>query len=194
MHGYSNSCKSRSPIIYGIALASITICPVVNSFTSQTQIFGPIASSSLYFGLFTLVDRFAWRLSWLSRLFGTPDLSGDWDVSGITSGADGVERSWTAVVSVTQTWTQISVVLVSENSTSVSKVAGLHVLPGQGCRLVYTYDNHRTADEASLVNHQGMCELHFEKNGKRATAYYFTDRNRKTVGSMSWTKQEGDEN
>jgi hypothetical protein len=194
MHGYSNSCKSRRPIIYGIALASIAICPVVNSIASQLQLLGPIASSSLYYGLFALVDQFAWRLSWLSRLFGTPDLSGGWDVSGITSGADGVERSWTAVVSVTQTWPQISVVLVSENSTSLSKVAGLQVLPGQGCRLVYTYDNHRTADEASLINHRGTCELHFEKHGERATAYYFTDRNRKTVGSMTWTKQEGNRN
>ncbi len=190
MHGYSNSCKSRRPIIYGIALASIAICPVVNSIASQFPTLGPVASSSLYYGLFTFVDRFAWRLAWLSPLLGTPDMSGDWDVSGITSGADGVERNWTAVVTITQTWTQISVVLATEHSISVSKIAGLQVLPGQGCRLVYTYDNHRTADEASLIDHRGTCELHFEKHGKRATAYYFTDRNRKTVGSMTWIKQE----
>jgi hypothetical protein len=194
MHAYSNSCNSRRPIIFVIAFAAIAICPVVNSVVSQVQIVGPIASSSLYYGAFALVDRFAWKLPWLNRLFGTPDLSGDWKVEGNTSGADGIERSWNAVVTVTQTWTRISVVLVTQTSTSVSKVAGLQLLPGQGCRLIYTYDSQRTVDEASLIDHRGTCELQFEKHGKLATAYYFTDRNRKTVGSMTWTKQEGNKN
>lgn len=189
MHAYSITNHSRMTITLVIALATIAVCPYVNSLTSRLPWFGPIATSSLFFGVFKVVDHVVWKWRWLRLVFRTPDLSGDWLITGTTSGADKVPRDWSATATITQTWTHMSIVLVAERSTSESKIAGLQLLAGQGGRLVYTYENVRTADEDSLTNHRGTCELHFCKANDQATAYYFTDQNRQTVGSMTWTRE-----
>lgn len=189
MHAYSITNTSRMSIIFVIALTTIAVCPHVNSLTGQLPFVGPIATSSLFFGVFAVVEHVAWRWRWLRWIFRTPDLSGDWLITGTTSGADNVEREWNATATITQTWTHMSVVLVAERSTSESKIAGMQLLAGQGGRLVYTYENVRTAEEDSLLDHRGTCELHFNKGNDQAAAYYFTDRSRQTVGSMTWTRE-----
>jgi len=189
MHAYSITNKSRMTIIFVIALMAIAACSVANTLTSKVPFLGPIATSSFFFGVFAIVDRFVWKWRWLRWMFGTPDLSGNWLIAGTTSGADKSARTWNATATVSQTWTRISIVLVAERSSSESKIAGMQLLAGQGGRLVYTYENLRTADEDSLTDHRGTCELHFDKGSDQATAYYFTDRSRQTIGTMTWTRE-----
>lgn len=188
MHAYSVSNRSRLTIILWIAFASIVLSSLVNAFLSSLALVGPIATSAVFFGLFFVIDRFAWRYRGIASLFATPDLSGEWIINGKTSGADKVEREWSGGATIIQNWTTISIVLETTGSISESKVAGLELRPGRGGCLIYSYENRRKQSEDSLTDHRGACELHFENCNSRAKAYYFNDRNRMTVGEMTWVK------
>tara|TARA_R110002073_G_scaffold80260_1_gene193365 strand:- start:6015 stop:6614 length:600 start_codon:yes stop_codon:yes gene_type:complete len=190
MHAYSISNRSRLTIIFWIALASVMLSSLVNAFLSRLALLGPITTSAVFFGLFFVVDRFAWRCRGIASLFATPDLSGEWDIKGKTSGADNVEREWFGEATITQNWTTISIVLETSGSISESKVAGMKLRAGRGGSIVYSYENMRKQSEDSLTDHRGTCELHFEKCNAYAKAYCFNDRSRKTIGEMTWIKKQ----
>lgn len=188
MHEYSINNRSRITFLFLVAFVAILLCPVVNSLVARTALVGPIASSSIFFALFLLVDRLAWKHRPLVWCFSTPDLSGQWTVEGRTSGADGIERDWSATATITQNWTTISVVLRADGSTSQSNVAAIEILPGQGCRLAYAYANRRNNASGLLIDHRGMCELEFSDELNSATAIYFNNHDRQTTGDMTWTR------
>ncbi|MEZ5462934.1 hypothetical protein [Dokdonella sp.] len=147
-------------------------------------------TGSIYFGLYWLFDRFAWRWRWLSRLIGVPDLSGEWSCNGQTTDADGsVTYEWVATVSIVQTWDKVRVRLKTEQSGSNSINAALIHDSVDGYRLIYNYRNDPRPGEPELRTHHGFAELTFNDDLRSAEGNYFNGHGRYTFGRMQLTRK-----
>lgn len=186
MHGYSVSGLYRPTLIFPIAFLAILLCPAVNWCLSCFGLIGSIASSSVFFGLLAWIEWHGWKITWWRKLFRTPNLNGVWKISGTTSGADGVERHWEGAVTIVQTWSRLSIALRTGESISQSTVAGITTVHGQGCFLVYNFENRRLIKEKELIDHRGTCEVLFANDFKTASGLYFTNHDRRTTGQITW--------
>lgn len=95
---------------------------------------------------------------------------------------------WSAVITITQSWSKILIHLKTENSESSSIAASISHVAGVGYRLLYAYQNAPVANQLELNKHSGSVELLFDENGSAASGNYFTDQHRQTVGTMTLTK------
>jgi hypothetical protein len=90
-------------------------------------------------------DRWLWRLPPVRRATGRADLSGTWGGEFRSTWADGttpaVGQPREAYLVVRQTYSKISVCLLTEESHSNSIVASLESPKEQAARLTYTYTN-----------------------------------------------------
>ena len=119
-----------------------------------------------------------------------PDLSGQWICSGKTNSVDGVARDWSGKITISQTWSKISIALETEMSTSISIIARLNSVSGQGFQLIYNYSNETKVRDPELLDHAGTSKLLISKDLKSATGTYFNDHPRPTSGSMVWKRIE----
>lgn len=190
MHPFNVALKPRAPVFFVLAFLAILVCPPINKAVSFFGLPGCVAVFSVFGLLFWIVDRWAWRLPWLTKAFGTPNLSGVWAVTGETNGADGIPRSWSGNVTIVQHWTSMAISMATEESGSSSTMSSLEVSPGRGVRLMYGFTNERVGQKGSLNDHQGTCNVLFDESLSSATAFYFTGHGRSTVGSMTWTRSK----
>lgn len=188
MHPYNITDQSRTKIYFVIAAIALFVCPWINGIISFFGLAGCVAGVSVFGGLFFLIDRWAWSQKWLAPAFGTPNLTGTYEVTGHTSGADGEARDWTGRVTIVQRWSSMTVSMVTPDSGSSSSLSAIEIYPGRGVRLVYGFSNQRDHQRNQLNDHVGMCSVLFDETLSNATANYFTGHGRATTGSMTWTR------
>lgn len=145
-----------------------------------------------FFGLlYVLFDHQLWKLKAL-RAIGVvvvPDLNGTWQGSG-TSSYDDHKESHQLTLEIRQTWTQLSIVLVSANSRSQSTVGSVLVANGEPV-LMYEYVNEpRTNAAETMHTHRGMANLTLHREGGTdvLSGEYYTGRDRRTIGSLQFKR------
>lgn len=198
MHDYSIDRHPKEKVLFLLALIAIIAAPLVKGLAeylvSLLEVSAGWSSApvvavpvfGLFSGFYFLFDRFLWKITLLRKLLLVPDLNGKWVCAGRTSLKNGepVNFDWNSVVSITQSWSKILIHLKTSQSESKSISASIYHEAGVGYRLLYQYNNKPNADELDLSNHSGSAELLFSEDIESASGSYYTDRHRKTVGTM----------
>ena len=191
MHDYSMRGHPRERLIYYLAAASFSLVPLVTSLSGWIGVTQAISTFAVFTLMFLAFDKFLWRLTWLRRLFGMPNLNGSWMCRGQRLDASGqVVQEWTAKVRIKQTWSRIAVCLQTETSTSRSGPASIAKDEGLGFRLLYSYRNDPHPGSPTMSPHDGTCDLVFDEECRTAKGIYFNDFNRQTFGRMELNKDE----
>ncbi len=196
MHSYSIDTEERRCVIFFIAVLSVIIAMnlsrvlVDNSINIPTYIDGP--SSMVIFGiLYWLFDNHGWKWGFFRRigLIKTPNLNGIWEGKFHSSFIDdnsNTNNIGKVKLTIEQSWTKIRMISENEKSVSCSKIAGIAVYDEMGIVLGYQYSNEAKFDSEDTMN----CHLGFNKlrylNGCKLEGNYFTDRNRKTYGTLEF--------
>jgi hypothetical protein len=95
-----------------------------------------------------------------------------------------VNYPWSGTLTVRQSWSRVTILLKTVQSTSASVAASIYQEPGNGYRLIYYYDNQPGVAEKEISRHSGLCRLVFNENVDSASGDYFSDKDRMTVGTM----------
>ena len=191
MHDYSLRGHPRERLIFYIAAAAFSLMPLITTLKGWIGVGVAITTFAIFSVLFVLVDRVVWRMGLVRRLFRIPDLNGDWDCIGSQIDEHGnVTNEWAASVSISQTWSRISVALQTGSSRSRSGPASIECDEGHGFRLLYTYQNEPAPGQQPLSPHRGTCELIFDNTCQAADGLYFNDHNRKSFGRMKLTRKQ----
>lgn len=188
MHTYSMRGCSRERYVFYLALAAIAVVAVMRQTAGYVGVAISITAFGVFGGLFFVFDRWIWKLPWIGKLLGTPDLSGTWAIAGSTDGADGLARDWKGTLKIEQTWSQIAISIETQQSRSRSTMASLERDPGFGYRLIYGYANSRRDVDGELRSHNGTCETIIASDLRSADSAYFNDHQRRTVGTMKWSR------
>ena len=196
MHDYSISGYGRFRFVYFLTMLAVLLLPLVTTLGGWIGVTTNLTTFSVFAGLFFIFDNWLWRQQVVSWFLKTPDLAGQWICSGKTNSVDGVARDWSGKITISQTWSKISIALETETSTSISIIARLNSVAGQGFQLIYNYSNETKVRDPKLLGHAGTSKLLISKDLKSATGTYFNDHPRPTSGSMVWKriKKEPKEN
>jgi len=190
--------QPKEKILFTLAFAAILCTPLINeSFGKLQATLGswtlPLSSVSVFlvFGaVFWVFNEHLWKCKYIRNILLMPDLNGTWECTGSTKIKNGetANYNWTAELTITQSWSKISVRLKTKDSVSHSTAASITRLEGQGFKVLYHYQNSPTAIADNLNKHDGASEIIFDTNCSTGSGHYFTDRHRSTVGKMDLRK------
>ena len=198
-HEYSIVGHSRSRIGMYLAFAAgmlagaltvgaglfLTIARDAGYFDLPEILLWPVTGAAVFGAMFFVFDRFGWRWWGIRSAVGVPDLSGDWDLEGISYDQDLQPKwQWSGKIEITQKYEKIFVWLRTPQSGSQSISAAL-VPEGRRYRLIYSYRNQPKPGEPELQTHIGHCELLFEPDLQSAEGSYFNGGGRFTHGTMN---------
>jgi len=195
MHTYASNSPFQLRLMVWLAGLAAAISIGVGWLTSWARAswgfnVGGVSAMTAFAALYFVFDRWMWKLKHLRKWLLIPDLNGTWKCAGRTINPnDGsVTYNWTAEIRICQSWSRISVVLKTPQSSSRSISASVHHFPGEGFRLIYDYDNTPRTDQVPLKRHTGQCDLMFSEDLSTAEGKYFTDADRLTTGTMTLTR------
>lgn len=189
MHGYSTDSMERRVVPLLLALLAIALAWASSQFLAAARISIPWwvdapSSMAFYGALYSLFDRVLWRSSFVHKLglVRIPNLSGRWCGYLITS-FDGHATRRDLMLHIFQSWTQITVYLITSTSMSRSCTAVIQVDDPEGAVLVYQYQNQPLADAMRTMHmHYGTAMLRIS-DGCLAGDYY-AGRDRRTFGRI----------
>jgi hypothetical protein len=160
---------------------SVNIPPVVLSL---------VGAGSVFVALYSIFDRFLWRLPGFATLLRVPDLSGDWHCDGQTLNPDkSPSYIWQGTITIAQSWDKIRLRLATASSASDSVAAAIAYDSIDGYHLLYHYRNTPAITSTDLAAHRGFAELNFSKDLRSATGEYFNGSGRFTFGTMRLRKK-----
>jgi SMODS-associating 2TM, beta-strand rich effector domain len=191
MHGYSTDSDERRVVPLFLAILAIAFAWTSSGLLASARLSVPWwtegpSSLAFYGALYAFFDKHLWKYR-LMRGLGlvkTPNLNGRWR-GYLTSSFDHHAKRHDVVVSIFQTWTQISVFFMTRTSLSRSCVAVVQVSDPEGVALVYQYQNEPLANAASTMHmHYGTAMLRMP-NRTGLTGTYYAGRDRGTFGQIS---------
>jgi hypothetical protein len=141
-------------------------------------------------------DRFVWKIPVVAKigLVKVPDLNGKWPGHIITSFDDQQDDALRheVSVSISQSWTRISICLQTNISESRSTTASIVTQQPPNTILVYEYHNApRALAPTTMHEHRGLCRLSV-RNEAGATLLegeYFSGRDRQNQGLISLRRE-----
>lgn len=145
-------------------------------------------SPLLFYGLtFAAFDRYFWRASVKGiRLSAVPDISGSW--AGTVRSSHDPDSLHRTVLQVRQRWSRMSVCLATQDSRSLSTVAGIFCEAGDGPRIAYVYKNSPSVLRPDTMRpHDGTATLRLSPNRRNLDGEYYTGHQRVTAGEMKLT-------
>jgi hypothetical protein len=197
--GHSRASLGRhlGTVAAAAAALSILIAPAMLAVLEGLGLIGsvpptllwPLTAGLFYLLVHWLFDRCLWRVSWVARFFGLPDLSGRWACEAQTFDIDNKPSyEWSGTVTIHQTWEKICIYLDTGQSSSSSCVASISPETEKGFKLIYSYRNEPKVGE-ELQLHLGFAEMLFDRETSRAEGEYYNVKGRSTRGRMTWTKE-----
>ena len=115
----------------------------------------------------------------------TPDISGEWKAE-FRSSYDQYKTAYPGDVTISQSWSKVSVSLKAEKSHTNSEGAAL-IVDGGEVWLVYEYLNEPwPAAVETMHAHRGTCRLAVKSSGIEGD--YYTGRDRNTNGTLKFTR------
>lgn len=201
-HEYAVIGHKRSEVGRWIGLASIMAAPLITyplTLASQLSFLSEslqaklatftLSTGFVYLVLYWIFNKYGWR--WLNKLLDIPDLSGKWQVHGVTLEQKGeVPSEWQREMTISQKWDRMAIELHSGPSSSYSESASILVKHNNETRLSYSYQNHPRPGEPDLYKHQGFCELVFDPDCRSAEGHYVNSQGRHTYGKLILKKIE----
>lgn len=150
----------------------------------------PLSAAVIYTVLYWLFDRHVWKWAPFCKLLKVPNLAGEWVCDGQTINPDKtLGQTWTARVTIVQSWDRIRIRLKTQQSGSNSIAAALLHDEAEGYRLMYNYRNEPNIDQPELKGHRGFADLTFNRELTRADGEYFNGHGRFTFGTMRLTRK-----
>jgi hypothetical protein len=150
-----------------------------------------VGAGAVYAVLYTVFDRYAWKLPRLAALLRVPNLAGTWRCEGQTINPDkSPGTAWCGEVVIVQSWDKLRVRLRTSQSVSNSVAAALVHDEADGYRLLYNYQNEPRIGELELRAHRGFAELLFSKDQQTGSGEYFNGHGRFTFGTMQLTREK----
>jgi len=147
MVNYTVNSDIRTKTIFTIAALSIVTTGTVSNFLTTLSFNASCPSAFAIFGSYLwLFDRFIWRWPLIRKLHGIPYLGGEWKgrVRRPDSSGNIVDSQVSAFVQ--QTWTQIQLEIVGEQSRSIIRSLSMNVAPLSRKSLIYIYEVHPRAE------------------------------------------------
>ena len=187
MHSYD--AQGRQWVYLGIALLSVPPVWMVASALEAVRVDPAWWVTTPSFGafytvLFWMFDRHIWRFKSLHRagLMKIPNLNGRWVGSADSSYGNGGSTQPVSI-SITQTWTRITIRLDSDHSSSYSEAGAIRNLDLDTPELVYMYWNEPKSHAIdSMEAHRGTVIL--ELSGNALVGPYYTGRGRREIGTI----------
>lgn len=194
MHPYVVNSGERVTVVLILAALSVAITYGFHFFLYKAGIQWPwwLEGPSVWtsFGiLYYFFDKKLWRCQVLHfiGLVRTPDLNGQWFVSGRSSTYD---DDFTGKAHIQQTWTKLSVFLETRYSKSHSLTASVLVQQPEGTTINYEYRNEPKPDAPSPMQpHRGTAML-FLRSDSILEGEYYSGRGRQNYGSLKLEKRK----
>lgn len=149
-------------------------------------VFALTSAAVFYQILFWIFDKWAWKLKFIQSLICWPCVEGVWNVQGRTSPEKG-GYEWLGILTIKQTWSEISVILRTTQSSSCSSAATIAIEPDGRLRVLYNYGNQPHPLQVELNIHQGFGDILFDSKKETGLAFYHNGRGRDTFGEMELT-------
>lgn len=197
MHEYSKQHPRPQYIYFILATAAAGIptalSAITNIFTNHIPIELSLSASTLgaYGILFYLFNTHIWKFSPAQVLTKCPNINGTWTCSGITTfhNFEPATFKWDAEITITQTWSRISILLKTTSSDSRSITASVAPQEDGSVLLTYLYDNTPTGAQDTLNRHTGVCIIVISNDKSSGQGLYYTDTHRKTAGNMKLSRR-----
>ena len=202
---YSLDHDVRIRILFGIAISSVLIAPLIRNLVGASAVIIAPSAMTLFFILWWIFDKRVWCFLGINRFFNLPNLNGDWEGIVTTPGINGDEESITTEckLKVTQTLSKISISLETEGSISKTIIAGLTISNPQQIEINFAYEVRSTGPNRITLKERGegfnSLRLITEKDGKAILkGDYFSDviyvgRNKPHSGFIKVEKISNDE-
>lgn len=183
----------RVKIAAYIAFALISLVNLINGL-QLPELWGRVVSSVplVVVVAFAVFDRWAWRWGVIPKLTQRPVLHGTWHGHLVSTwspaGQKSTDNQYEAFLVVTQSFTSIQVVLITEESKSRSVIADIVKNSPDDFSIFYHYGNTPRVEvrEGSPIHMGGTSFEVFDVNPKSFEGEYWTSR--KSGGSMSFDR------
>lgn len=193
MHKYTFSESSSKTVITAITIVAVAVTLGVTGLLSYCNVNLPwwIGEPSLV-GVFALTWYVFNKHTW-KHLPGTPqDISGTWCGHGTSSFKDNSENErFELVVQIRQTWRNISIRTIMQNSESNSVAGAMRT--DTLSQITYIYENAPDPFASDSMNkHQGVAHLRITPEADKLEGNYFNDEHRNTHGELKLEKLSAD--
>jgi SMODS-associating 2TM, beta-strand rich effector domain len=199
MHCYATDSSEKRfvPIIVGglSIAAAFGLSKIVTALNITALWWIDVPSVMGFYGIFlTVFDQWIWRYPILRHigLIKTPNLNGIWE-GNISSSFENHEVRHQASLQITQTWTQMRVILQTEHSRSHSLSASLITVNPADINLSYEYFNEpRSSAATTMAPHRGAASLVLRQGeGSRILdGDYYSGRGRGNHGTLSFKEEQ----
>lgn len=207
MHPYSvNIENKRSKVFWIIAVSSIGLffileqiglidvikeiinfIPLLKYLTRYSVLTLTITPFLLFKLLYNLMNKKLWRMKYLNKWLGIPDISGRYEGTLYSSYNGGTERKME--LEVKQTFSEIKFTSVFEKSSSDSSMAAMMNFDGKQVVFIFGYASDSMDIKVESNSHKGMNRLKFNLGENIVVGDYFTDRgSRPNKGNMTLKK------
>jgi len=189
MHPYVTDSRERGYILMLVAGISVLCAWLLFRVLVNLQVTVPwwVDAPSVmgFYGvLYKVFDKWLWRTPVFRQigLVKVPCIEGVWE-GYVSSSFDEHQNQYAVVVTIRQTWTEVSLVLQSQHSRSHSLVAS--IIGGQSGYpwLNYEYLNEPSPDARSTMHsHRGSARLMICEDRGVLEGQYYTGRDRQNYG------------
>lgn len=196
MHSYATDPIERKIVPLFIAVMGILTAWFFYSILGTLLITLPwwIEAPSVigfYYLCYAFFNKYLWRW-WPFRIISAvkvPDLNGTWKGHLISSFDEHAARQ-DATIKISQSWTQISIILETSNSKSHSLIAAIIMEKPTGAILSYEYLNEPLPNAPpTMYTHRGTARLTIQANWKEFEGEYYSGRGRQTFGILKFKRQ-----
>jgi len=209
LHSYSIDTDERSRVIAILAIISVGISSVISPIFEKLEsmslfhIFKILnihlstpSSMALFWVLYKIFDLYLWKVKIIRKIFKieTPILHGKWKGKYYSKRRCEktnklITKEGDVELHIIQTWTKIRITQESSTSYSYSEMAGITTNDRMGITLRYQYRNESKAiGEETMHSHTGFNKLRYLPENKRLEGDYFTDKDRRTYGTLWYEK------
>lgn len=170
-----------------------SLFPTVTAFFSQWEYLGVFSSQITVGTVFEVIcwwfDKQLWRIPWINKFLGVPDLNGSWEgVLESSFNENGVNKKVDMKLEIEQSWNRMKCTSIFPTSKSYSDLVCLDSKSSQGTMLKFTYTNHSENLASGLTQFAGYNELRLD-DANKLTGTYYTKRVPSTRGTISLVRR-----
>lgn len=165
-----NLCNYLTPYL-------ASFLPSVTAYFSQWEYLGVFSSQITVGTVFAVInwlfDKRLWRIRWINKFLGVPDLNGSWE--GVLESSfeeNCVNKKVDMQLEIEQSWNRMKCTSIFPTSKSYSDLVCLDSESSHGTVLKFTYTNHSEDLASGLTQFAGYNELRLDDANTLAGTYY----------------------